>query len=83
MFHDSSFTLRRRLKEIDLFSRIRRRKPVLKPHHIHARLLWARKHVNLTIEQWIRVIWSDECFIILHRSKISMKTMHLKERSCI
>ena len=49
--------LRRRLRDIELFSRVLRRKPVFKPHHILARLLWARTHVNRTTEQWIRVIW--------------------------
>jgi len=63
----SRTTLRRRLKEVELFSRIRRRKPVLKPHHRRARLQWARKHLNWTFEDWIRVIWSDESTIILGR----------------
>jgi IS30 family transposase len=52
----SCSTLHRRLKEVDLFNRIHRRKSVLKSHHIRARLHWARKHINWIIEQWIRVI---------------------------
>ena len=63
----SQTTPRRRLKEVELFSRIRRRKPVLKPQHRRARLQWARKHLNWTFEDWIRVIWSDESTIILGR----------------
>jgi len=51
-------TLRRRLKEIDLFSRVRRQKPVLKPQHIAARLRWARRYQHWTVEDWKRVIWS-------------------------
>jgi transposase/DDE superfamily endonuclease len=58
-------TLRRRLKEINLHSRIRRRKPVLKPSHKAARLSWARKHQHWTIQDWQRVIWSDESAIVL------------------
>ena len=61
----SQTTLRRRLTEVELFSRIRRRKPVLKPHHRRARLRWARKHLNWTFEDWIHVIWSDESTIVL------------------
>ena len=34
----SQFTLRRRLEEVELFSRVRRRKLVLKPHHCRLRL---------------------------------------------
>jgi transposase len=60
-------TLRRRLKEIGLYSRIRRQKPVLKPHHKAARLYWARKYQNWTVKDWIRVIWSDESSIVLGR----------------
>jgi DDE superfamily endonuclease/Transposase len=63
----SKTTLRRRLKEVDLFSRIRRQKPALKRRHIRARLHWAIEHVNWTIDDWIRIIWSDECSIILGR----------------
>ena len=63
----SATTLRRRLKEVELFSRIRRRKPVLKPRYIRARLLWARRYANWTIEDWKKVIWSDECVLVLGR----------------
>lgn len=60
-------TLRRRLKEIGLYSRIRRQKPVLKPSHKAARLRWARKYQHWTVEDWKRVIWSDESSIVLGR----------------
>jgi len=60
-------TLRRRLKEIDLYSRVRRQKPVLKPSHKAARLRWARKYQNWTVEDWKKVIWSDESAIVLGR----------------
>lgn len=83
----SCSTLRRRLKEVDLFSRIRRRKPVLKPHHARARLTWARKHVNWSPRQWMRVLWSDECSIVLGRKSrrrrcIRMKGHAYKKRHC-
>ena len=42
----SCTTLHRRLKEVNLFSRVRHQKPVLKLHHVHAPIHWARKHVN-------------------------------------
>ena len=34
----SPSTLRRRLEEVELFSRVRRQKPLLKPRHMRARL---------------------------------------------
>ena len=58
-------TLRHRLKEIDLYSRIRRQKPLLKPSHKAARLRWARKYQHWTVEDWKKVIWSDESSIVL------------------
>ena len=63
----STDTLCRRLKEIDLYSRIRRQKPVLKPAHKAAHLHWARKYQHWTVEDWKWVIWSDESSIILGR----------------
>lgn len=71
----SRATLPRRLKEVDLFSRIRRRKPVLKPYHKAARLFWARKYVHWTVEDWLKVIWSDESSIVLGRKS--------RQRRCI
>ena len=61
----SKTTLHRQLKEVNLFSRIRHRKPFLKPCHKAARLHWARKYANWTVEDWIKVIWSDESSIVL------------------
>ena len=37
-----------------------RRKPFLTKKHKAARLRWAREHVGWTLEDWIRVIWTDE-----------------------
>ena len=61
------FTLSHCLKEIGLHSCIRCQKPVLKPSHKAARLLWARRYQNWTVEDWKRVIWSDESAIVLGR----------------
>jgi transposase len=83
----SRTTLRRRLKEVDLYSRVRRRKPVLKPHHARARLLWAIEHVDWTRDQWMRVIWSDESTVVLGRKSrrrrcIRRKGDAYKKRHC-
>jgi len=43
-------TLRRCLKEINLYSCIRRQKPVLKSSHTAARLHWARKYQYWTVK---------------------------------
>src|SRR5579862_118754 len=71
----SNTTLQRRLKEVGFFSRIRRRKPVLKPSHIAARLRWAKKYANWTVKDWMKVIWSDESSIVLGQKS--------RQRRCI
>ena len=36
------------------------KKPLLKPHHKRARMDFAEKYLHWTVEDWKRVIWSDE-----------------------
>jgi len=56
----SARTVRRRLDENGLFGRVARRKPLLTDRHRKIRLKWAKEHKNWSIEDWNRVIWSDE-----------------------
>jgi hypothetical protein len=58
-------TVSRRLNETGIKSYAARQKPFLKPEHIAKRLQWALKHQHWTIEDWARVIWSDECSIVV------------------
>ena len=53
-------TVRRALKEQGLKAVKKAKKPRLSSAHRKARLRWAREHENWTIEDWKRVIWSDE-----------------------
>ena len=52
----SASTLQRQLKEINLFFRIRRKKPFLTTKHKRDRLAWAWKYRDWTVEDWKRVI---------------------------
>ena len=36
------------------------KKPLLKPHHKRARMDFAEQYLHWTVEDWKRVIWSDE-----------------------
>jgi transposase-like protein len=56
----SVHTIRRRLLDFGLYARRPRKKPLLKPHNIKARLEWAHKHLHWKPEQWQKVMWSDE-----------------------
>jgi Transposase len=52
--------LRRTLKEAGLHSATKKKVPMLKVTHRQQRLKFARDHENWTVEDWKRVLWSDE-----------------------
>lgn len=56
----SADTARRILKEDGLKSYSKMKKPNLSAAHRRNRLKWAERHANWTVEDWKRVIWSDE-----------------------
>jgi hypothetical protein len=53
-------TVLRLLKKAGYAKRPTTDKPILKPIHYAARLKWAREHKYWSVEDWDRVIWSDE-----------------------
>ena len=55
----SQTTLRRRRTEFRLGSYVAAKKPDLRPENVEARLRWALEHINWSMEDWKRVIWSD------------------------
>ena len=59
----SQTTLRRRRTEFRLGSYVVAKKPGLRPENVEARLRWALEHINWSVEDWKRVIWSDESSI--------------------
>ena len=59
----SEATIRRRRSEVGLGSYIAAEKPGLRAENVAERLEWAMKHKDLTVEDWKRVIWSDESSI--------------------
>jgi hypothetical protein len=59
----STATLRRRRSEVGLDSFIAAEKPGLRPENMEARLAWAQRYKDWTVEDWKRVIWSDESSI--------------------
>ena len=59
----STTTLRRRRSEAGLGSYIAVKKPGLSAENIRKRLDWAIKYKDWTIEDWKKVIWSDECSV--------------------
>lgn len=61
-------TVRKALKEAGLQSFIKPKKPLLSQKNIKARLAWAYKYKDWTIDDWKRVIWSDVTKIDRFRS---------------
>jgi hypothetical protein len=59
-FGISERTVRRRRSEAGLGSYIAVEKPALTAENVRKRLDWAIKHKDWTIEDWKKVIWSDE-----------------------
>ena len=60
----SSCTVKRRLIDAGLNSRISRRQPLLLPRHKQQRLQWAKEHRDWTEDMWTKVVWSDESRLI-------------------
>ena len=53
-------TVRNALKEAGLFSATKKKVPMLKAAHCTHHLKFAEYHQNWTLEDWKRVLWSDE-----------------------
>lgn len=56
----SSNTVRRVLKKHSFEAVVKKKKPLLSARHRQRRLAFALKHREWTVEDWKRVIWSDE-----------------------
>jgi transposase len=56
----SSSTIRRELHERGMDNRIAAKKPYINSINQAKRLVFARKHQNMTVDDWKHVLWSDE-----------------------
>jgi hypothetical protein len=56
----SNSTTRREFKRSSLHGHKKTKKPLLQIRHRKARLTFAEKYVDWTVEDWRRVLWSDE-----------------------
>jgi transposase len=56
----STSTVRKTLHSWNILSGMSVRKPFLTDKHVARRLEFARKHKDWTVEQWRKVIWTDE-----------------------
>jgi transposase len=58
-------TIAKTLREFGYVCRVKRKKPLLTKKHKQARLSWAKKHRTWTVDEWRKVIWSDETAFLL------------------
>jgi len=56
----SESTVRNRLKEANLNGQVACKKPYLRTVNKKKRLQWAKEHEHWTVEDWKKVVWSDE-----------------------
>jgi hypothetical protein len=56
----SSETVRRVLRKNSFKAVVKKKKPLLSARHRQRRLAFALKYRNWTVEDWKRVVWSDE-----------------------
>ena len=59
-------TLRNRLREVGLASRLVIKRPWLTPHNQRARLQWCLARRGWNLRTWRRIHWSDESMFLLH-----------------
>ena len=53
-------TIKQHLRSANLWGKVAVRKPLLRPINKQKRLKWAKEHQNWTVEDWKRVLWTDE-----------------------
>ena len=56
----SAQTVRRHLKAAGMKAVVKKKRPALKKSHRKARLEFAQKHRDWTVEDWKSIVWSDE-----------------------
>ena len=62
------------MKRANLYSRLKQKKVFLKVKHLSQRYKWAKEHQNWSVDDWKRVIFSDETKINLWGSDGSVYT---------
>jgi len=56
-------TIRSRLREAGIQKWRAAERPRLKAKHVQKRIKWAKEHRHKTLEEWRKIIWSDECSV--------------------
>lgn len=80
-------TVKRRLHEKGLYGRIAVKKPLLREVNRRKRLIWAKEHSLWTVDDWKKVLWSDESKFMIFGTKrnvyVRRKVNESHLKSCI
>ncbi|CAK9814356.1 Transposable element Tc1 transposase [Anthophora quadrimaculata] len=80
-------TIKRRLKEGGLRGCVAVKKPLLRKQNKKKRLQWAKCHKNWTLEDWKKVLWSDESKFEVFGSKrrvfVRRKVAEILNDNCV
>jgi len=81
----SDRTIRRRLREANLYSRFAHKRPFISTINKKKRLQFAQRYANMSLEFWKKVLWTDESKFELRqlkkKSQLKKKNMEEEERS--
>lgn len=69
----SESTVRRALHANGMNSRIAKKKPYLSAVHLEKRLAFAKKYKNWQLEQWRKVVWTDEASVELGKNSRTVR----------
>lgn len=72
-FEVSSSTIRRALHEQGIHNRIAIKKPFISNINRGKRLLFARNHRNLTIDDWKHILWTDESSFTIGKNSYQIR----------
>jgi transposase len=57
------YCIRTALRKAGFARRVARRKPPLSVRNQQTRLQWAIEHIGWTVEEWKKILWSDETWV--------------------
>ena len=80
-------TVKRRLQDAGLHGRIAKKKPYLRLANKKKRLRWAKEHRHWTLEEWKKVLWTDESkFVVFgsnRRTFVRRRTNEKMQEQCL
>lgn len=86
-FNVHRHTMRRYIRRLGFRSRVAPKKPFLNDTHMNHRLAFAKKYRNWTVDDWKRVIWTDESSFELgknsRRIRVWRKTHERYSAQCL